>query len=112
MLFPSDVSIGLWTFILGSMLLTMMGVFLNYDLHHKVKIFENHLSVRYPLLLVNKIINIHEIEDIIVAQPGAPFSNVLLKLNNGKSITFYFVDEAENVARLIISKQITYSHAA
>ncbi len=111
-LFPSDISIQIWIFTLGAMLLTMMGIFLNYDLHHKVEVFENQLSVKYPLLFINKVINIHEIEDIIVAQPGAPFSNLLLKLNNGKKMTFYFVDEAENVAKLIIGKQINYSQAA
>ncbi len=111
-LFPTDLSIQMWIFILGSTLLTMMGLFLNYDLHHKVKIFENHLSVKYPLLFVNQVIKLSDIKDIEVAQPGAPFSNVLLRLHNGKKLTFYFVDEAENVAKLIIGKQISYSQAA
>ncbi len=111
-IFPNDPSIGNMCFFLGSAILLLLSLFLQYDLQHKVHIYENYITVNFKLLFINKIIKVTDIKEVIVSEQNAPFANILLNFFDGSKMNFYFVDEAEKVARIIHAQQNSYSQAA
>jgi hypothetical protein len=105
---PSEFSsVGLS--ILGGFIALMIGGFILYDLKHRVKLFEDHLTIEF--LFSSKTIKFEDIKSIVVKDPGQTFSNLII-ITAKRKYTFYFIDDSEKIKKMIESKSQIFQMAA
>lgn len=87
-----DIAIGNLCFMMGSILITLVGFMYYYDISHTVEVYPNHIVSNFPPFMGQQIINFKDVADIRVADVDMDFSNVKIILHNGDIYSVFFVD--------------------
>jgi hypothetical protein len=92
---------------LGVMLAVMIAALIVYDVTHKVQFDKSTLTISMKWGQYQRVIHYPDIASIEVRDPGESFSTLIFRLQSGKKIRFYFVDDAQKIKEWIDEKKLT-----
>lgn len=90
---------------LGACLGMMIAGFVTYDLTHIVKIEDQSVVAEIKWLKYRREIYFHQMKEIIVSDPSESFSTLKIVSTTGAKISFFFVDDAENIKKWMEQKR-------
>lgn len=105
MSFAKGSATGTLVLLLGLSLAMSVMALVTYDNHFVVKWEEDLFSVKTPWSWKTKQFNRHEIQSIEVIGEVDEFQTVIVKLNNKKRLTFYFVDNGHDFKKSMEASQ-------
>jgi hypothetical protein len=90
---------------LGLCLISMISMFITYDLTHIVNFSENSIEISVHWAGYKKTLSISEISKVEVIDPGQSFSTIVLISKNGEKHKIFFIDDADKIKKWIEEKQ-------
>jgi len=94
--------------VLGFLLVSMIGIFLVYDLKHSVEFFEDRLETSF--LSFKKTILYSDIKSIETTDPTQSFGTIYIKYHKTQS-RFYFVDDVDKIKDWVLSNKNSHSNS-